>query len=259
MESTSRKIYKNRDENVLLGFKRQRNEQKKDTYDISINSLSIDTDCFITDKRFSNIVILSHFSEFFVCGRLYMKSYSLIEKMERIKLDINLNHPHIPPIFGFDSGKTGYEVLEIRKIIFEPVPFTKQTLSIITTCQLFKIIDQIIDFFNYILKLELSITLLTLDDLFSVAYLDNENNIYFGDLSFIESRDNSHKSLYSLGIIIYQLFGGEISFEENHAIRKSEIDEEIPFFWRQFILTCIDEKINIENFYSPLIDRKSVV
>lgn len=223
----------------------------------SFRRLLKECDSFDRDERFDKIIILKREKKFYVCGKLFFDDSKKCRKYEKLHLDIKLKHDMIPPLFGFDTGCSSQEFLEIRKIPFEPLPLTKQTLDKATNDQLLKMISQIISFTNFISNEHYSISILTLDDLFSCSFIDSDFNLYFGDLSFIEVDEYYGKNLFCCGILIFQLLGGKISFNENQSIEHPVFDESIPFFWQQFISTCWIDDVDLSRFYSRFMGKSS--
>lgn len=67
--------------------------------------------------------------KYYVFGSFFIRSLSKEEKMlEKLKLDINIRHKMVPPLFGYDFRKDEEEIIEIRKISFEPLIFNKKIM-----------------------------------------------------------------------------------------------------------------------------------
>lgn len=187
-------------------------------------------DCFKHDERFDKMQILNENCCFYVCGKLFSRLSDTNVKIERLRLAINLKHKFLPILFGFDISNDGQEVLEIRKINFQPHPLTKQLFHEATKEIIFKLISQIIEFFNYISTNRLSISLSNFDDLISCCFIDLEYNLYFGNITYINVGFKDNNNLLSLGNIINKI----LSF--NYA----EIEKDIPFFWKQYLSICLN-------------------
>lgn len=189
----------------------RREEEKMENKDLNIKydieAYHIDVDKFTHVEKIDKMLIMKNGSDFFVFGRLDLNSSTKIEATKRIQFDIELDHPRLPVLYGYDYINKGKTIFEIRKIDFEPFPITKDYLEALSRTQKFKIISQVLNFFNYIIKTQHSISLLTLDDICSCCFLDGESNIYFGDISFIELNNNVKKTLFSLGSIVSQILG----------------------------------------------------
>lgn len=220
--------------------------------------LTIDIDDFVSLRsgdpfeKYGDIYFAKHGDDFMVGGKLYIKSLSKYEVSEKLMLDINITHPRLPPLYGFCSNEKGNIILEIRKINFEPIPLNYHNITDDDgKKQIF--IAQFINFMNYIMKLNHSITLIDIEDLFRYCFLDPDGNLYFGDLSFIETENYHQKSLFSIGIIVNQLLDGEYKLRKDKTIQKLSIDCDISSFWKKFIKTSWIENVHVPSFYSKFM------
>lgn len=246
-------VMKERISNAKLPFKRKYIPFTPDDSLISIESLTVDIDGFTRVDTFNKIDIYTDGSDYYVCSKLFLVNYSKSERQLKYQIDIELIHSQLPKLHGFDSDESENEVTEIRRIGFEPIELTKQVLSEIKQDQLFKMIKQIISFVNYVSTKQHSVSLLTLDDLVSCCFLDSDFNIYFGNLSFIDIEYFRHKSLFSLGNIVYRLLGGKFKLNSDKIIDKPEFDDGFHPNWKTFVETSFVDNICLSSFYSPLM------
>lgn len=257
MEEIELKTYEKIDEKDYLAksmtFNKKNLTQEDIEFEMTIKPLIKDIDDFTRCDRFDRMLILNKESDFYVCGRLFSRTSEKKDKIERIHLSIDLSHKYLPLLFGFDISNDGQDVYEIRKIGFEPLPLTKQLLSEMKRRQTFKIISQIIEFVNCIIMSHHTVMILTLEDIFSCCFLDSNFNIFFGNLTFVDSEYDFHKSINSLGMIVYQLLGFELVIEEGKIIKNLEFNSDISYFWIQFISSCFDKIIDVQSFYSTFI------
>lgn len=242
------------DENINTSHINLGIEKSKDDQFISaIESLLLDIDDLERDINFKEILILKDGSDYYVCGRLFLMDSNQVEKLEKFKLDIEIKHKMVPPLYGFATGDDPSDFFEIRKIPFEPHPLTKEIISKATKSQLLVIISQFLDLANYISKNQHSISLLTLEDFFSCCFIDSSSNLYFGDLCFIEVENFPQKNLYSTAILIYQLLGGEIDFNDGKIMPKHAFDFDISPFWQNYISICWINNVDIKCFRSSFM------
>lgn len=187
---------------------------------------------------------------------MYIDKSSEQEILEKLKLDIEIKHQNLSLFSGFSYNKS--VITEIRRIDFDPIPLTKQALSEASRQQILKMCSQIIKLANYINTKGLSISLLTLDDIFSCCFLNQDFEIFFGDISFIEVGSDLDKTLFSLGLIVYQLLGGEIMFEQDNVMIIKESQRNIPLFWRQFLFTNW-RSFDFKSFFSQLMNKEAAI
>lgn len=125
-------------------------------------------------------------NNFYACWRFNQNSFYNNNLINKMRFYTELKHPRLPILYGYDYIKKNETIIEIRKIDFKPFPITIKYLLSLSKLQRFKIISQILDFLNYIIKTNHSISFFSIFDICSCCFLDSESNIFFGDLSFID-------------------------------------------------------------------------
>lgn len=103
-----------------------------DKYIIGIQSMEVNIKKLKRINAFDKVEIMTDNKSLYFYGKLYLGFLTIKEKSVKLHNDIGLKHPNMLPFFGFCSDESKDELIELRKINFEPFQFTKEILKGLT-------------------------------------------------------------------------------------------------------------------------------